>query len=315
MFKKVDEKKLKLLTSQKLKLIEGAPDAFYKAATAQEKRLLAEIDKLIGELDTKDGLVQTTQRNVNLINDIEKKLKKSFYKSEYIDAVDEMISTLDQVKDLTKEYFETGFGKVKSKAADIAFGAKKAEVFGILAGTSSVDAVLFNPVKQLLTDSVANGVTFSELTNSIKTIVTGNDEVDGKLTKYAKQIASDTFSTSERNYTKALSEYFEVQFYRYQGGEIDSTRCFCDERNGKYFHIEEIKSWGRGENVGDCGYPWAGMYKETNENNIMSWLGGYNCKHSLVPVSLVMVPTADLKRAIENGWFKPTSSERELLGL
>lgn len=316
MAKKLDRKKLKKLVDEKIKLIEQSPNKYYSAALKEEKRILNELDKLIGDLDTEDGVLKVTQRNINRVAEIEKQLKKSFYKSGYIDATDELIGSLEQVKTLTKDYMTRSFGKIKSNVADVAFNAKKAEAFGILVGTSSMEVALFNPIKQLITDSITNQTTFKELAESLRTTVTGTPELDGKLSKYAKQIAGDTFSTTERNYTKALSEAFDIQFYRYQGGIIEDTRCFCTERNNEYYHIEEIRSWGRGENIGGgCGYPWAGMYKETNENNVMSWLGGYNCKHSLIPVSLILVPSDVIKRAISKGWFDPTPSEIELLGL
>ncbi len=71
------------------------------------------------------------------------------------------------------------------------------------------------------------------------------------------------------------------------------------------------------ENLGDCntGNGWAGMYKGTNADNIMTWLGGYNCKHSIIPVSLAIVPMSVIQRAIDAGYFKPTKAEQELLGL
>lgn len=316
MARKPNLKKLKKLTDEKIRLIEESPDKFISSVDREQKRLLNELNKLLGELDTKDGVIQITERNARLVDEITQKLRKSFYRSGYTDNVKDLVKELDQVKDLTKDYFKEGFGKFDSKKADIVYSTKRGQVVEMLAGISAMDAAIFNPIKQVISDGVTNGTTFKELIDNISTTVTGNDKVDGKLKKYSKQIASDAFSTTERNYTSEISAALNIQFYRYTGGIIQDTRCFCAERNGNYYHIEEIKSWGRGENIGGgCGYPWQGMYTGTNENNIFTWIGGYNCKHSLIPVSLLMVPPEVIQRAIEEGWFKPSKAEIELLQL
>lgn len=318
MAKKPNTKDLEKLVKEKMRLIESGPQSFYNAVEAQQKEVLKETLSLIGDLDTKDGIIQPTQRNLDLVDKIEKKLKKSFYASDYITAADDLIGDLDKVKDLTTDYFKEGFGKISEKKADLLYTNNKKNFLESLIGVNETQTNLFGPIKSNIIDGITNGTTFSELVKNIKTTVTGDEKVDGRLQKYAKQIAGDSFSATERNYTKTISDALNVQFYRYVGGELPDTRCFCDERNGHYYHIEEIRSWGRGENIGDCnigGGAWAGMMRGTNENNIQTFLGGYNCKHSLIPVSLILVPMSVINRAIDQGWFEPTEAERQLLGI
>lgn len=148
----------------------------------------------------------------------------------------------------------------------------------------------------------------------------GAENKDGALVRYTRQIANDGFAISDRSRVSVISESLGGQFYRYVGGTIDTTRCFCEERNGLYFHIEEVKAWGDGDiTAGDlsasCGYPWAGMNAGTNSGNITSLLGGYNCLHSLIPVSEIEVPREVLLRAINEGYYTPNESIRDLLGI
>lgn len=317
MAKKPDRNKLKKLTEEKIRLIENSPNKFYSSVAKEQEKLLKELNKLLGELDTKDGVILVNNANLEKIDSITKKIKKSFYKKGgYVDSVDVFVTEMDEVKTLTDQYYKEGFGAFNGAKATALYKTKRSNTIEVLSAISSMDSAIFNPIKQTISDGVTNGTTYKELIDNISLTVTGNDEVDGKLQKYAKQIAGDAFSTTERNYTKEIAGVFNVQFYRYTGGEVTDTRCFCGERNGNYYHVNEIISWGNGENIGGgCGYPWQGMYKETNSGNIMSWLGGYNCKHSLIPVSLILVPEADIIRAIEKGFFKPTKAEIELLQL
>lgn len=317
MAKKVTQKDLDKLVKDKIKLIETGPANFYSSVEEEQKKILKQTIELIGELDTKDGIIQPTQRNLDLIDSIDKKLKKSFYKSDYISAASDLIGQLDEVKNLTSEYFKAGFGTFDNKKADLFYQQNRKTFLESLISTTSTDQALFKPVGTNILNAITNGTPFTDLVSQIKTTVTGDDKVDGQLQKYAKQIAGDSFSATERNYTKTIALSLDIQFYKYVGGELPDTRCFCEERNGNTYHIEEIKSWGRMENLGDCniGGGWAGMIKGTNESNIMTFLGGYNCKHSLIPISLALVPMAVIERAISEGWFVPTEAEKELLGL
>ncbi len=57
------------------------------------------------------------------------------------------------------------------------------------------------------------------------------------------------------------------------------------------------------------------MARGTNEDTIFTYVGGYNCQHSLAPVSVFIVPIEQVKASIARGYFKPTDAERELLEL
>ena len=106
-----------------------------------------------------------------------------------------------------------------------------------------------------------------------------------------------------------------TQFYVFVGVDIMSTRSFCKERNGKYFHFKEIMDWASED--------WEGKHPKTNEKTIFKYVGGYcmkgdrneRCTHMLMPVSQFVVPKDVLIRNIEKGYFQPSIKAKELLGL
>lgn len=83
-----------------------------------------------------------------------------------------------------------------------------------------------------------------------------------------------------------------MEFFKYQGRPIDTTREFCRARSGKFFHRKEIEEWGRSASE----KPWKGMNKCTNAVNIFLLLGGMKCRHVLIPVRQGVVPSEDLER-------------------
>lgn len=311
------EKDLKKILEERFKLIESSPELVIDAAEQEQKRLLKELIGELGKLDTKDGQIVLSDKNIGLVNDISKKLKKSFYKSDYIKAVDEMVDDLDRVKNLTKEFINESLGKFDSKKPDLLFNTKRVSVLDALVGTSAIDVALFNPIQNTLLDGITNNSSFSEVYDNLLKTVTGDEKKDGKLKAYARTLATTSMASTARSYMQQVTELFDVQWYRYVGGLLPDTRCFCEERNNGYFHINEILSWGRMENLGDCntGQGWAGMIAGTNESNILANAGGWNCNHDFIPVSLAAVPMDVIRKAIEDGWFEPTDEEIFLLGL
>jgi hypothetical protein len=54
---------------------------------------------------------------------------------------------------------------------------------------------------------------------------------------------------------------------------------------------------------------------DTNSETIKINLGGYNCQHSILPVSVFSVPKEDYLRAVDKGYHRPTPTEREYFGI
>jgi hypothetical protein len=69
---------------------------------------------------------------------------------------------------------------------------------------------------------------------------------------------------------------------------MDKTRPFCEERVGNFYHQKEIESWAN--------IDWQGKRPGTTSSSIFIYCGGYNCRHSLIPVSETLVPKIDLDR-------------------
>ena len=57
------------------------------------------------------------------------------------------------------------------------------------------------------------------------------------------------------------------------------------------------------------------MNRATDPQTIFAYVGGYNCQHSLLPVSVFSVPKIAIQDAIEKGYYKPDAATRKELGL
>lgn len=295
------------LLEEKSKRLESIPLELQDVVIKQQKQVVDEINALISELDIKDGQIVISKANIQTIAKISDDLKKIFLNDDYLKAVKEFSKEFDKQALLNNSIIKSGLGEVSTPVASTAYieTAKRGAVTALIG--SPIDTEFIKPIQDILETAVVNGSSLKDLRDNIRTFAEGNDQVDSKILRYVKQISNDSFAISDRSYTSIVSDFLDNEWFYYAGGEIKTTRCFCEERVGKYFHYKEIESWGNGDNLGDCnigGGKWAGQIAGTNSTTIYSYLGGYNCMHSLMPVSDVIVPDSDIERAKKLGYIK-----------
>ena len=165
-----------------------------------------------------------------------------------------------------------------------------------LLNAQSFSLTLLNPIAQEVGTYIALGGRYRDLVQAVTQIVTGGDETDGAILGNARTAVNDLVSVYERTATTVAADAVGADFFLYQGRPIDTTRAFCRSRAGKYWHRKEIQSWGDLE--------WGGKMSGTNSTTIFNYLGGYNCRHVLVPVRQDVVPKEDLDRMRSKGYIE-----------
>jgi hypothetical protein len=146
-----------------------------------------------------------------------------------------------------------------SSLVDDAFNSKTRDVFTMLAKGGLSRDQLLDAMSQL------SGESF----NRVSTIV------DTGLSVIGRERIND------------FAQGLGLEWYRYIGGTIGTSRAFCVERDGGYFHQSEVEDWADED--------WDGKIPDTTAETIFSYCGGYNCRHELIPVPEDSVP-ADVKQ-------------------
>lgn len=269
------------------------------------------------KLETVGDYIKASEKNFLAVDEMRQRLKDYLLTGDYKDAVAEYAGEFEAQKTFNKDYFDSilsGGEKYSLTVADnIVSNIKKNTVELLI--NDSLNKDFLTPLESVLNNAVATGASYQETVSFIRTFVEGNEEVDGGILRYAKQLAHDSFANSDRAYSNAIADDLEGEWFVWSGESIETTRCFCHERKNKYFHYKEIEAWGRGENVGSCGFPWAGMNRDTNDKTIFIYGGGYGCLDSIMMVSVFDVPEEDFKRNIANGNYEPSEYEKEFFGV
>lgn len=286
--------KLDDLIREKIKLLNESSDTFNQGVTRAQVQILNEVLDELDKLETdSNGNLKASGANALRITAINERLKKALIGSEYLKAVTKFIADFDKTAKISddiarqiKPDFEPGeFQKQilryrQSEAVSQLFG----DALNNRVGSAVSNAVI---------NAISSGDNLSSLRTRIRAVLT--EEGDGALTQYTKTYANTAQSVAERAYSSGVAIEIGAEWFRYAGGEIDTTRPFCDERAGNVYHKKEIESWANDE--------WNGQIEGTNKNNIFTLLGGWNCRHTLIPIPIELVPAKDLNRAIQKGFY------------
>ena len=294
------------LIKQKDKRLEEIPLELQTYAQKQQKKVLNDILSQLDKLDKVNGQIKINSKNLKAIAEISDELKSIFLNTDYLKAVKEFAKEFDTQATVNNKLFEKGFGKVDLPLASKSYlDIAKKNAVDALAG-APYETITIKPIQSILENAVVNGANISDTINSVRQFLEGNGESVGQIDKYIKQITNDSFAIADRSYTSIVADELDNDWFYYSGTVVDKTRCFCEQRVGNYYHYKEIESWANGENLGECNIgegKWAGEIIGTNSSTIYSYLGGYNCLHSLIPVSEMVVGENDLNRARSLGYI------------
>ena len=297
---------LQEIIKEKVSRLNSVPDSFISSVEKDQRRIFNEIINELEQLEVVEGgKIALSNGNLALIEKIGGQLQKVIQGSEYSQSVLQFAKQFEAQKNLNIDMFSKAFGEFDAKSIyDNVYKNAKEQAITQLTDTVVTDAS--NQFKGILSDAISTSDTYANLIGNVKTLIEGNSQVEGKLTSYAKQNAHDLFSITDRKFTTAVAEDYGILFYEYMGGEIDTTREFCQDREGKVYHKAEIEAW--------AGRTWAGKAKGTTASTIFVLCGGYNCRHSLVPVRIDRVPKDVIQRNLDNGNLSPDDLPEEMRG-
>lgn len=299
------------IISEKLSRLNSIPDKLITSVEVAQRDLYTRLLELFSSLEKKGDVIVKSKKNLALIDEIMSGLKTELESKDgvYYKAVKSFTDEIKTQQLLTDDYFSailTDGGGSFSK--EVAITTRK-QAANLLLG-SSIEGSFFNPVREQITNSIISGASYKETVTSLREVIIGNDKLEGSLQKHVKQIAHDSFAIADRSYTATVSDELGIEWFNYRGSEIKTSRPFCKERHGRYFHKNEIEAWGNGDKTTGMRTPdvtghWTGEMLGTNNKTIFSFAGGYNCRHSISPVTIARVPQADIERAISQGFYKP----------
>ena len=128
-----------------------------------------------------------------------------------------------------------------------------------------------NSTRGFVVGQIESGVSFADVRDNAEDFIIGSGGKLGVVDNFnlVQSRVQDTFAEYDRRLSNGYSTALDLNYFIYQGGEINTTRDFCEERNGNVYTREEGEEWNE--------LVWEG--KNTDVNNVLLTAGGYNCRH------------------------------------
>lgn len=260
-------------------------------------RLSGSAAAMVAELETDArGRVLPNAANIARIDTILEGLRSEFLLDDGItDAVADYVESLNSVAGTVLDVF-MGFDADRDVLGAITTRTKASVASELLDAASYRDT--WTAIADVLTTGIVTGGDLSSIAKAVAGAAEGS-----KVDASTERLVRSTPSIMQRAQTVAAAEAGGVEFYLFQGRPIATTREWCREREGRIWHVEEIREWGRQAAAGDG---WDGMVEGTDERTIFTYLGGWygdrnSCRHVLVPVLRKNVPPEDIVRMESKG--------------
>lgn len=248
-------------------------------------RVVAQLKSL--ELDA-DGYIKQNAANRATL----KKAGKAFDPSSvpsYKKGIQSYVDTIPSVDKANDAYFNfLAKGLGPSKALKSSLQAQAISEIETLTLNQGIEAQIKAPLLNILNQNINSSAKFTDLLSQVSQFIVGSPEVEGQLLRYSKQITTDTLFNYSRSYQQAIATDLKSNWYMYSGGVTEGgkysggSRDFCLTRLGGYYTHKDVESWGK--------MNWQGQRRGTNSSTIFIYCGGYNCRHSLIPVDDSAVP-------------------------
>jgi len=307
---------LEKLVQQRIDRLESVPAKLQTVIDAQDEKLFKQILKDLSALKTVDGKIEASKENLSKINGILENLKKTLFGSDYLDGVKEFAAQIQTQATLNNNILSEVVGSFKDEEIYKATVQSSQHNALLLMDESAVAHNFLTPLTEILSNSIVSNTSYTQAVQTLRDNMVGENAL---LSRYAKTIITDTFAISDRQYNQLISKNHGIEFYRYDGGKIKTTRYFCCVRSNGIFHEKEIASWGskpslwnKGEASGCDKKNGGGMNADTNSSTIFSYLGGYNCQHILVPLATEYVPQSVKDEAQSKGYYSPSQESESI---
>ena len=295
------------LVKQKIKLLETVPETIVTAAEKAQRDAWRKLAPLLADMDVDaTGNIRQTEDNIRRIGLITEELNKVLAGGEYRAAVQSFLASIDEGVQLTDDIarkIDSTFqpDNVQKQLLNISKQNAINAFFG-----SGLRENVTQPFLEQLTANVAARAPLNQAVKALQGVIEGTETTDGRLLANVRTTANTAQAIADRSYAAAVNEELGIEYFQYLGGEIPTTRSFCEHREGAIFHRKEIEAWGDGKNsagINDIrNGTWDGRIDGTDSRSIFTFVGGWNCRHYLVPVIKQKVPATVQARAKSEGF-------------
>lgn len=280
-----------------LQTLDKSVSEFEDALPFIEKEIAGKVEKLIAELETRQGKIVPNVKNLRKLKELRKEIQKILNGGKYNLAFEKLEENLNVIDGANERYFS---GMVKDFTAPVVLKEVKAVTLAEMSESlkgSGINSNVVDGMLNIIKNDILGNSNFYDLNKSIREFIISEPDIPSRLARWSKQVVVDTMHQYSATYQQIVTDDLGLEWYEYVGALVKDSRCFCDQMVEKHFiHKSELPQVLKGNiNGKHCeiypktGLP-QGMIAGTNEANLQVLRGGYNCQHLMPSVSKERVP-------------------------
>ncbi|MCK5612188.1 hypothetical protein KAR91_60510, partial [Candidatus Pacearchaeota archaeon] len=155
----------------------------------------------------------------------------------YFQRVESLKTPLPEISQIIEDYYTNNFGDltqvVKGKIPGMISNAEK-EINDMM-GQEAVQIAIIDPTIAALSQHITNRSTHNAMMKDM------DIRVKDRYEKFSGPRAEDILQRFARNMNDLMAIGFQLSWVKYVGGLIDTSRDFCIEKDGGYYHVSEVK--------------------------------------------------------------------------
>src|SRR5690606_37077248 len=209
------------LIKERMRILDTAPEGFQDAVVKAQISIWKEIQDDFADLQTKDGKIIQSERNLIIAEKIVAKLRTVTSTGDYIKAVSEFLQQYDQLAQINNDLaraINKGF-KPNEFSAQIRQTFKEVGVQQLFTAPSLNSEIA---LRSNIIASITSGSSYRDLVESAREIVEGSPYTDGRMLANVKTVAATSMSVADAAYSSHAAQLSGAEWYRYGGGTIRS---------------------------------------------------------------------------------------------
>lgn len=275
-------------------LIDDADNVFIRGIDKTQQVLYDKFLKLFKDLELDaDGYILNNQINRGILQEAGRVFNQSIREANFKQTVEDFAGTVYEIDGANEEYFSTLSSAFKPNRAFIS-SLQRQTITNIenLLLNSGLESQVKGPLLTILSQNINSGGSYSGFLEQLRENILGMEN-EGKLMRYSRGIMNDSLFQYSRAYQQSVTSDLGLEWYMYSGGITEKTREFCADHSEEFYHQAEVEAWASED--------WTGQIAGTTESSIFIFAGGWNCRHSIIPVDISIVPQDVIQRNIDSG--------------
>ena len=278
------KKTLEGLVDEKDSFIEGAENDLTDGFAPIENSIYNAVMKEIYKMDQEDGKILFNDANLLILLGLADLIVSSIQKSSYPTKVKDYIGSFPRVRQYNLKIQNSVNGNSISEMDELIIPLENEIARQVTDGLTGqgIYTQFITPLTETIYKNLVAGTTIEQLKSSLLTLIESNPDRLGIFKRYVTQISRDAIMQYEGQINARIADYYGYNAYRYVGSIIRDSRPQCIRWLGKGILMKS-------ELEGEIAWAYnsgAGMIPGTGVDNFSVYRGGYNCRHTAVPVMI-----------------------------